>query len=108
MKLGLGAYPTQTDGTPNPCYDADRPSLLPYWLDDFTEEACRVAAGHSVFADAGTEIGTMAGGVVGGVTKGLTAGVVAGLTPDPSTIPWAWILIAGLGIYAISNLKGAH
>jgi len=23
------------------CYDKDRPSWLPYWLDDFTESACK-------------------------------------------------------------------
>ena len=32
---GLGEYPGYY------CYDADRPSWLPYWLDDFTESACK-------------------------------------------------------------------
>ncbi len=31
----LGEYPGYY------CYDADRPSWLPYWLDDFTESACK-------------------------------------------------------------------
>lgn len=25
----------------NPCYDASRPSWLPYWLDDITESNCK-------------------------------------------------------------------
>ncbi len=35
---GLGVYP----GTPTqePCYDPNRPSWLPYWLDTFSEEEC--------------------------------------------------------------------
>ena len=35
LKRGLGEYPGYY------CYDAARPSWLPYWLDDFTESACK-------------------------------------------------------------------
>jgi hypothetical protein len=34
-RRGLAEYPGYY------CYDADRPSWLPYWLDDFTESACK-------------------------------------------------------------------
>lgn len=38
LDSGLGMYP----GTPTqePCYDPNRPSWLPYWLDTFSEEEC--------------------------------------------------------------------
>ena len=32
---GVGEYPGYY------CYDAARPSWLPYWIDDFTESACK-------------------------------------------------------------------
>jgi hypothetical protein len=32
---GLGEYPGYY------CYDANRPSWLPYWIDDFTESGCK-------------------------------------------------------------------
>jgi hypothetical protein len=35
MRRGMGEYPGYY------CYDANRPALLPYWLDDFTESACK-------------------------------------------------------------------
>lgn len=35
QKLGMGEYPGYY------CYDKDRPSWLPYWLDDFTESKCK-------------------------------------------------------------------
>lgn len=41
----IGAYPTNEDGTANPCYDPNRPGILPYFIDTFTEEACRHAGG---------------------------------------------------------------
>lgn len=34
-RLGLGVYPD------SPCYDPDRPSWMPYWLDTFGENACK-------------------------------------------------------------------
>lgn len=36
VTVGLGAYPDSV------CYDPSRPGLLPYWFDDFQEEACKV------------------------------------------------------------------
>ena len=38
MSYGLAAYPG------DPCYDSGRPSMLPYWLDDFTESDCKYNA----------------------------------------------------------------
>jgi hypothetical protein len=35
QRPGMGEYPGYY------CYDAARPSWLPYWLDDFTESACK-------------------------------------------------------------------
>jgi hypothetical protein len=35
MRRGMGEYPGYY------CYDAARPSWLPYWLDDFTESMCK-------------------------------------------------------------------
>jgi hypothetical protein len=32
---GMGQYPGDS------CYNPDRPSWLPYWIDTFSEEACR-------------------------------------------------------------------
>jgi len=43
--FGIGAYPTNEDGTPNQCYDANRPYYWPYWFDTYAEEACRHATG---------------------------------------------------------------
>jgi hypothetical protein len=34
---GLGEYPGYY------CYDANRPSWLPYWIDSFTEEQCNLS-----------------------------------------------------------------
>lgn len=35
-RRALGMYPDQT------CFDTNRPSWLPYWLDDFTESSCKM------------------------------------------------------------------
>lgn len=40
--VGLGEYPGYF------CYDAARPSILPYWLDDFTESACKYSISNIV------------------------------------------------------------
>lgn len=55
---GMGAYPTlSTDvqspttgetlaaGSPNPCFDPNRPWYYPYWWDTAGEEACRHSYG---------------------------------------------------------------
>lgn len=34
-RRGMGEYPGYY------CYDANRPSWLPYWIDDFAESACK-------------------------------------------------------------------
>ncbi len=41
---GLAAYPGEY------CYDAARPSLLPYWIDDFTEMACDIKGAPQTIA----------------------------------------------------------
>ncbi len=37
LRTGMGEYPGYY------CYDAQRPSWLPYWLDDFTESGCKAS-----------------------------------------------------------------
>ena len=39
-RRGLGEYPGYY------CYDASRPSWLPYWIDDFTESQCKWNLGN--------------------------------------------------------------
>lgn len=34
-RRGVGMYPDET------CFDPTRPGILPYYIDDFTEEACK-------------------------------------------------------------------
>lgn len=83
---GLGAYPDQ------PYYDPNRPSWLPYWIDDFTESEAKynadnllqatvnagaMAAG-SVVGGIGTGIGTAINAALGGMSLG-TIAVLAGL-----------------------------
>lgn len=37
---GMGAYPTNKDGSPNPCFDPSRPMYYPYWWDTWEEGQC--------------------------------------------------------------------
>jgi hypothetical protein len=39
---GLGEYPGYY------CYDCNRPSWLPYWIDDITEESCNLSISNIV------------------------------------------------------------
>ena len=61
---GFGVYPG------DPCYDQDRPTWLPYWLDDFTESDCKWGASNiagatvNAFENPG-QVGENVGGVVG-------------------------------------------
>jgi hypothetical protein len=43
---GMGVYPTLDDGSANPCFDPNRPSWQPYWLDTTDEERCKHDRGY--------------------------------------------------------------
>lgn len=73
---GLGVYPG------NACYDANRPSWLPYWFDDLTESDCKYPAG--VLADLPQAeanitgvIGQTAGATVADVADAAAAGAAS-------------------------------
>jgi hypothetical protein len=67
---GLGAYPT------DPCYDPNRPSWLPYWLDDLTESDCKYPNGVlSDLPQAEANIGGVIGQTVGSGVSDVASGV---------------------------------
>lgn len=66
MSRGLAEYPGYY------CYDANRPSWLPYWLDDFTEESCKLSPS------------TIAGNIVACTTGSPTCGTPPAPNPDVS------------------------
>lgn len=68
MRMGIGQLAMYPD---DPCYDPDRPSWLPYWIDDFTESDCKYNASNILQAT-----GNAAGEAVGAVTG--TAASAAG------------------------------
>lgn len=75
---GLAAYPG------DPCYDPDRPSWLPYWLDDFTESDCKWGASNIAGATLNAfenpaEVATNVGGVVGQGTAAAVSDVSSGV-----------------------------
>jgi hypothetical protein len=73
---GLGEYPGYY------CYDAARPSWLPYWLDDFTESACKYSPA------------TIAGNIKACVTGDPSCGTPTPEQADP-TLPGAGTVPAG-------------
>jgi hypothetical protein len=67
---GFGAYPT------DPCYDPNRPSWLPYWLDDLTESDCKYPNGVlSDLPQAEANIGGVIGQTVGSGVSDVASGV---------------------------------
>lgn len=107
---GIGAYPT------DPCYDPDRPSWLPYWLDDFTESDCKYNATNiggavvgaienpgQVATNVGGVIGQGAGAAVGDVASGVAAGVTgaANATVSNLTLGGSAVLIGGILLAAL-------
>ena len=84
LDRGLGLYPGDT------CFDSERPSALPYWIDDFTESTCFYNS-DSVMGAVIPAAGYMAGKTVGGITQGVTQA----LTSDSG--PW---IVLGIGLIA--------
>lgn len=92
---GLGADPS------NPCYDPNRPSWMPYWLNDGNETACLNAAGNPVsmwaqIQQAGVNPSFEPNPVIAQQTPGLPSGYnpqtgtvassnTTGQTPEPPT-----------------------
>lgn len=105
---GMGVYPDQ------PCYDPQRPTWMPYWLDDLTESSCKYPNG--VLADlpqAGTNIAAVAGQAVGGgvadtldavgsgivaATEGAAATASSDLTATGGSTGLVLLGILGLGL----------
>lgn len=50
---GLGAYPTNQDGTANGCFDPNRPFFYPYWWDTLEESTCKWGLGANTNPGAG-------------------------------------------------------
>jgi hypothetical protein len=109
---GLGVYPG------DPCFDADRPDWLPYWVDDFTESDCKYQSDNiltaSLTAVANPEVvasnvggvigqgaGTAASDVASGIATGVEAaasGAAAGVT---NTLNVSGYVLIGVGLLTI-------
>lgn len=81
MTIGsIGAYPDQ------PWFDPDRPALLPYWLDDFTESEAKynaqnilqatTNAGGELIGTVGSAVGTGAANAVSSAFGGMDLGTI--------------------------------
>lgn len=96
MRIGaIGAYPD------DPYYDPNRPSWLPYWIDDLTESEAKYNATNIVQATVnatGDAVGSVAASAASGVASAATS-AIGGV--DISTIA----IIAGIGfvIYAFKK-----
>jgi len=88
---GLGLYPG------DPCYDPNRPSLLPYWIDDFTESECYYNS-TSILGATGNLIGQDVGTVVG--AAGSAIGNAATSAVSQFTLS-SGLALAGLGVLAL-------
>lgn len=75
-KRGMGEYPGYY------CYDAARPSWLPYWIDDFTESTCKYSPS------------TIAGNIKACVTGDSSCGTPTEAQADP-TLSGAGVAPAG-------------
>ncbi len=91
---GLGAYPTDS------YYDPDRPSWLPYWIDDSTESAAKYNS-DNIVGQMGGVVGTVAGTLAGGVASGVSTGLKSSL--DTGGV-WT-IAVIGIGLYLLLNKK---
>ena len=113
---GFGAYPG------DPCYDPNRPSWLPYWIDDFTESECKYGATSiggaivgafedpaTVSENVGGVIGQGAGAAVGDVISGAAAAVggAAAGTVNNTSLSGALLIGAAvlLGILYLVKMK---
>lgn len=98
MSYGLAAYPG------DPCYDSGRPSMLPYWLDDFTESDCKynasniVQASINAFGDPGqvaSNVGGVTGQAVGSGVNAIASGIASTASGIAGTLDWSGILLVG-------------
>jgi hypothetical protein len=72
--VGMGMYPTNDDGSVNPCYDSTRPDWLPYWIDDPTESACKYSS-PSLVGQMGAVVGAAGGAIVSGAATAIGGAV---------------------------------
>lgn len=101
---GMSAYPTDS------YYDPDRPSWLPYWIDDPTESLAKYNASNLLQATANAA-GTAAGSVVGTVADSAASAVSNTLSSAFGSISGQNLLILGAiaaGILFIPTLTGAR
>lgn len=80
---GLGAYPDET------CYDPSRPSWLPYWLDDFQEEACKANTLLCGNTTCGSASAAQEQANAGSVITGVGTPPPANPAGNNSWVPWA-------------------
>jgi hypothetical protein len=84
VRVALGALGLDPS---NACYDPNRPSLLPYWINDSTETACLQAAEGSVSAYAGfTEPTVQAPTLTPTLSTVTSPGLPAGYDPTTGEI----------------------
>jgi hypothetical protein len=98
FRSGLGAYPDEV------WYDPNRPSLLPYWIDDFTETARKYATvlvGNPTAQTSGvtTVVTTQADG------KSTTTGDGEPKPPDTTMSLQTMAMILGGGLVLVLALK---
>lgn len=91
---GLGLYPDQANPQGVLCYDPNRPSWLPDWIDTSTESACYYNS---------PTLGGQAGAVVGQGISSAAAGVLGGATGiDTSAImQYMPYILGGLGLLLV-------
>ena len=90
---GVGAYPD------DPYYDVNRPSWLPYWIDDSAESAMKYGT-TSTIGQMGGVVGSAGAAVAGGIADA-AAGAVSNAV---STSLTGTLLLAGAGILAVMFL----
>ena len=85
---GLAAYPG------DPCYDPNRPSWLPYWLDEIQEGECET--GTSNWWSAGwSELGGQAAGAVTSAASSVVSGAASGAASGVSDLTLSGGLLIG-------------
>jgi hypothetical protein len=93
--VGVGMYPT------DPCFDPNRASWLPYWIDNTTESACYYGT-DSLLGQMGGVVGGAAGTVASGAASAVASGVATGVS---NTSASGLLLVAAVGVAALFLLK---
>jgi hypothetical protein len=89
---GVGAYPTDS------YYDPNRPSWMPYWMNDLTESNAEYnnAPFASQVVQAAESMGGAVGGVIGGTAGSVVGGAVSAAVPAATGLPdWTTPLLIG-------------